>query len=170
MNGHKTTQHGGAWQGFTCFILRYPDDNLSVAVLTNLAGSGPGAIAKVVAGLINPALMPPKLSGIPDDHPELAQSLRKLLDQMAAGEDVRSQMSPEMAAALTPEEAKDVQSELNPLWPPDSLVLVKRRPLGNFLGSVYRIRKGDHSLLITYGLDKEGKVALFADSPDQEYQ
>jgi len=25
-------------------------------------------------------------------------------------------------------------------------------------------------MLITYGLDKEGRVALFADSPDQEYQ
>ncbi len=55
MNGHKTTQHGGAWQGFTCFILRYPDDNLTVAVLANLAGGGPGMIAKVVAGMINPA-------------------------------------------------------------------------------------------------------------------
>ena len=82
MNGHKTTQHGGAWQGFTCFILRYPDDNLSVAVLTNLAGGGPGMIAKVVAGMINPALMPPKLTAIPDDQPALAESLKKLLAQI----------------------------------------------------------------------------------------
>ena len=35
-NGHKLIQHGGAWQGFTCNISRYPDDNLTVAVLTNL--------------------------------------------------------------------------------------------------------------------------------------
>lgn len=170
LNGHKTIQHGGAWQGFTCFILRYPDDNLSVAVLTNLASGGPGAIAKVVAGIVNPALMPPKLNEIPDDQPALAERLRKLLAQMVAGEDVRSQMSGEMAAGLTPEDAKDVQSELKEVWPPDSVVLVKRRQLGNMLGSVYRIRKGDHALLITYGLDKDGKVALFADSPDQEYQ
>ncbi len=168
LNGHKTVQHGGAWQGFTCFILRYPDDNLSVAVLTNLAGGGPGAIAKVVAGLINPALMPPKLSEIPDDQPAIAERLRKLLAQLVAGEDVGSQMSP--AAALTPEEAKDVQSELKQVWPPDSVILVKRKPLSEMVGSVYRIRKGDHAWLITFALDKNGKVAIFADSPDQEYQ
>ena len=170
MNGHKTTQHGGAWQGFTCFILRYPDDNLSVAVLTNLAGGAPRLFARVVAGIINPALMPPKLAAIPDDQPALAESLKKLLAQLAAGEDVRSQLSPELAAALTPDETKDVQSELKDVWPADSLVLVIRKPVGSGIGSVYRIRKGDHARLITYGLDKEGKVALFADSPDQEYQ
>ncbi len=170
MNGHKTTQHGGAWQGFTCFILRYPDDNLSVAVLTNLAGGAPRLFARVVAGIINPALMPPKLTATPDDQPALAESLKKLLAKLAAGEDVRSQLSPDLAAALTPDETKDVQSELKDVWPADSLVLVIRKPVGSGIGSVYRIRKGDHARLITYGLDKEGKVALFADSPDQEYQ
>jgi CubicO group peptidase (beta-lactamase class C family) len=169
-NGHRTTEHGGAWQGFTCYIVRYPDDKLTVAVLTNLAGGGPGLIAHVVAGLVNPALMPPKLTAVPDDQPALAESLKKLLAQMVSGEDVRSQLSPEMAAALTPDEAKDVQSELKAVWPADSLVLVKRQTLGERVISAYRIHKGDNSLLITYELDKDGKVALFADSPDQEYQ
>ncbi len=170
MNGHRTTQHGGAWQGFTCFILRYPDDNLSVAVLTNLSGGAPRLFARVVAGIINPALMPPKLTAIPDDQPALAESLKKLLAQIAAGEDVHSQLSPELAAAFTPDETRDVQSEVKDVWPSDSLVLVIRRPVGSGIGSVYRIRKGDHARLVTYGLDKEGKVALFADAPDQEYQ
>jgi len=170
VNGHRTTQHGGAWQGFTCYILRYPDDKLSVAVLSNLAGGGPGMIARVVAGLINPALMPPKLVAIPDNQPALAESLKKLLAQLAAGEDVHAQLSTEMAAALTPDEAKDVQMELKPVWPPDSLELVKRQPFGDSVASAYRIRKGDHALIITYALDKDGKVAIFADSPDQEYQ
>ena len=169
-NGHHSTEHGGAWQGFTCYILRYPDDNLSVAVLTNLAGGGPGAFAKVIAGLVNPALMPPKLIAIPDDQPAIAERLKKLLAQIVAGEDVRSQMTTEMAAALTPDDAKDVQSEMKQVWPPDSLVLVKRRPVGDVTGSVYRIRKGDHTWLITFALDKDGKVAIFADSFDQEYQ
>lgn len=170
MNGHRTTQHGGAWQGFTSYILRYPDDNLSVAVLTNLARGGPRMIARVVAGLINPALMPPKLTAIPDDQPALADSLRKFLAHLQAGEDVHAQLTSEMAAALSPDEASDVQAELKAVWPPDSLELVKRQPFGDSVASAYRIRKGDHALIITYALDKEGKVAIFADSPDQEYQ
>lgn len=61
MNGHKVIEHSGAWQGFTCDISRYVDDNLTVVVLTNLdAGhSRPDMIAHHVAGLIKPALMPP---------------------------------------------------------------------------------------------------------------
>ena len=61
MNGHKVIEHSGAWQGFTCDISRYVDDNLTVVVLTNLdAGhSRPERIAHQVAGLVNPALMPP---------------------------------------------------------------------------------------------------------------
>jgi len=169
-NAHRSTEHGGSWQGFTCFILRYPDDNLSVAVLTNLAGSGPGAMAKVVAGLVNPALMPPRLSEIPDDQPALAERLRKLLAQLVAGEDVRGQLSSEMAATLTPDAAGDTQSELKQVWPPDSVLLVMRRQLGDMLGSVYRVSKGEHSRLITFAVDKDGKVAILADSPDQQYQ
>jgi len=95
--------------------------------------------------------------------------LRKLLAQLVAGEDVRNQMSEEMAAGFTPVDAKDAQADLAQVWPPDSLVLVKRKSLGSMLGSVYRIRKGDHAWLISFAVDKEGKVAIFADAPDQEY-
>ena len=170
MNGHKTTQHGGAWQGFTCYILRYPDDNLSVAVLANLAGGGPGMIAKVVAGLISPALMPPRLAAIPDDQPALAEGVKRLLRQLAAGEDVRGQLSTDLAADLTPDAIKDLQFELKDVLPPDSIELVIRKPIGSGIASCYRIRKADHAMLITYALDKDGKVALLMDSPDQEYR
>ncbi|MGB6482461.1 MAG: serine hydrolase domain-containing protein [Candidatus Acidiferrales bacterium] len=64
LNGHKVIEHSGAWQGFTCDISRYVDDSLTVVVLTNLdAGHArPVRIAHQVAGLVNPALMPPPTS------------------------------------------------------------------------------------------------------------
>jgi CubicO group peptidase (beta-lactamase class C family) len=85
-HGHKLIEHGGAWQGFTCDISRYPDDSLTVVVLTNLdAGhSRPGLIAHVVAGLVEPALMPAKLAPIPDNDPGIAAAVRVLLDQLVA--------------------------------------------------------------------------------------
>ena len=150
--------------------LLHPDDNLTVAVLANLAGGGPGMIAKVVAGMINPALMPPKLTAIPDDQPALAASLKKLLAQLAAGEDVRSQMSTELAADLTPEALKVLRVEMKDVLPPDSLELVIRKTFASGVASCYRIRKGDHALLVTYQLDKAGKISMFRDSPDQEYR
>jgi CubicO group peptidase (beta-lactamase class C family) len=60
VKSHRIEEHGGAWQGFTTYIARYPDDGLTVVVLTNLdAGhSNPGKIAHAVAGMMNPGLTP----------------------------------------------------------------------------------------------------------------
>jgi len=68
VNGHKLIEHGGAWQGFTCDIRRYVDDNLTVVVLSNLAGARPGMIGQKIAQMVNPVLAPPP----PKDHKELA--------------------------------------------------------------------------------------------------
>ena len=67
INGHRVIEHAGAWHGFTTFIARYVDDKLTVVVLTNLdAGhSRPGTIAHTVAGLYNPALIPPPAQSRP---------------------------------------------------------------------------------------------------------
>jgi CubicO group peptidase (beta-lactamase class C family) len=58
-NGNRLIEHGGAWQGFTTYIARYPDDRLTVVVLCNMAGAAPGFIAHRVAGMYNATLMPP---------------------------------------------------------------------------------------------------------------
>ena len=40
-DGHRRIAHGGSRQGFTCRISRYPDDSLTVTVLTNLEAAPP---------------------------------------------------------------------------------------------------------------------------------
>ena len=64
INGHRLHEHGGAWQGFTAHYARYPDDHLSVIVLTNLESgqSEPGKIAHEVAALYIPALKTDKVA------------------------------------------------------------------------------------------------------------
>ena len=39
INGHKHVGHGGAWQGFTSSIDRYPDEELSVIAFYNCTGA-----------------------------------------------------------------------------------------------------------------------------------
>jgi CubicO group peptidase (beta-lactamase class C family) len=96
LNGHKVIEHGGAWQGFTCDISRYVDDNLTVVVLTNLdAGHArPTRIAHTVAGLVNPALMPPP----PKEHKAIAVD-PKLFDGYVG----RYQMTPDFVITVTRE-------------------------------------------------------------------
>ena len=59
--GHRRIGHTGSWQGFKTAIYRYPELDLSVAVLANLAEATPGPIAQSIAGIIEPSLQPAEL-------------------------------------------------------------------------------------------------------------
>jgi hypothetical protein len=174
-HSHKLIEHGGAWQGFTCDISRYPDDSLTVAVLTNLeAGhSQPALIAHVVAGLVEPALMPAKLTSIPDNDPRVAAAVRALLDQLVAGADIRSQVTSDFAANLTPEMNKWAQQILAPVWPGGTLTLVQRQSAPGSLGTIestFRISRGANALLIRLSRNGEGKIDVHEISPDRPWE
>jgi CubicO group peptidase (beta-lactamase class C family) len=49
-------QHGGSWQGFRTFYIRYLDDEVSVVVLANASSADPETIARGVAGRYEPKL------------------------------------------------------------------------------------------------------------------
>jgi CubicO group peptidase (beta-lactamase class C family) len=57
-SGHGVVEHGGAWQGFASYIVRYPEDRLTVAVLCNRAGASASHIAKRIAGFYVPSVAP----------------------------------------------------------------------------------------------------------------
>ena len=57
-SGHGVLEHGGAWQGFASYIVRYPEDRLTVAVLCNRAGASASYIAKRIAGFYVPSVAP----------------------------------------------------------------------------------------------------------------
>jgi CubicO group peptidase (beta-lactamase class C family) len=96
LNGHKLLEHDGAWQGFTCNISRYVDDTLTVVALTNLDSghSHPARIAHQVAGLVNPALMPPP----PKQHQEVKLD-PKVFDAYVG----RYELDPEITVTITRE-------------------------------------------------------------------
>ena len=49
--GRKVVQHGGGIEGFNTFMAYYPDDKLTVAVLANINGTTPNAIATKLAAV-----------------------------------------------------------------------------------------------------------------------
>jgi CubicO group peptidase (beta-lactamase class C family) len=180
---HDTVWHSGAWQGFTCVISRYPKDGLSVVVLTNLDSdhANPRAIARVVAGLVDPPLMPPKLDPIADSKPETATLLRRSLNQLIAGEDIRLKPSAELIAPLSFDEREAVMSSdplqtlqktLAATWPGGSFALVKRTSLSGASHrqiSVYRLAKGKESSLILFAPGPEASMPLFGVMRDRRY-
>ena len=185
-NGHRVLSHGGAWQGFTCQISRYPEDSLSVAVLTNLDSdhSDPEVIAEVVAGLVDPPLMPHKFAPLKDSKPEVASVVRANLDRLIAGDDIRPTPAAELLAglpfeersALIPEEPlQTLRKRLATAWPGGSLTLVKRARLSGTSPaqpemSVYRLAKDDAALLILFMPGTRGSTSAFGVMGDRPYE
>jgi CubicO group peptidase (beta-lactamase class C family) len=51
VNGHKEISHGGGIEGFNTFLAYYPDEKLTVVVLSNMNSGAPGEIAGKLASL-----------------------------------------------------------------------------------------------------------------------
>jgi CubicO group peptidase (beta-lactamase class C family) len=85
--GFKQIMHGGA---SGTIITRFPEEKLSVIVLTNLGGAETLAwhLALGVAGLYNPGLLPPyMLQEQPDPDPQRTQKLQDFLVCVARGKE-----------------------------------------------------------------------------------
>ena len=50
--GYIRVQHGGAIAGFRAYASTYPEEQLSIAVLTNFSSSNPGSIERNIAGIL----------------------------------------------------------------------------------------------------------------------
>lgn len=86
--GKNMHRHGGAFAGYCAELLRFPEEELSVIVLANLASLAPWTIAEQVADVflgneVNADAPTPALS--PTKAPELPQ---QLLEQYAGGYDL----------------------------------------------------------------------------------
>lgn len=143
-------------------------------MLTNLdAGHSRPVVVAHVPGLVNPALSPPRLEAIADNQPELAERLKKLLDEIVAGTDIRPETSPQLAALFTLDMSKRVQQRLAKLWPGGTLTLVRRvkGPEGGPQWvSTYRLSKGGDAMLLVFGLGTDGKIPILGLSPNREYE
>jgi hypothetical protein len=170
VNGHRMIHHAGAWQGFTCTINRFVDDKLTVVVLTNLdaAHSSPDNIARVVAGLVEPALMPKTNPAIEDAKPDIAARASDVLQHMLAGKNVADAFSVDAGYEFNPNDAADMRSQLPEKWRTSPLTLIKRTEHDGAVRSVYRIGPPGNTRMILVQLDAKGKIANLAVKADPD--
>ena len=78
VNGHKSIQHSGSWQGFNNFIARFPDDKLTVVMLTILNSSNPRLIGRDVASFYISELSRSAVTVIKDNNAALTNLITEL--------------------------------------------------------------------------------------------
>jgi CubicO group peptidase (beta-lactamase class C family) len=65
--GLKTVSHGGSWAGYRAELLRFPEEQLSVACLCNLGRTNPSELARRVAEVYLGSRMTPEETPAPTD-------------------------------------------------------------------------------------------------------
>ncbi len=166
--GHALVWHNGATAaGFTGAIFRFPDDRLTLIVLSNALdipalnlGRPLYALTLGLAGQYLPDLAKGN-SPVADAEPQVTQMLRQVLTDLAAGRADPSRLTPAMSAALTP--AVIAQTDRNlataGAFHPDTLALVSRADDNGL--RVYRFRAlyGGTPVIWTVHLTPDGKIA-----------
>ncbi len=159
VGGQPIQEHGGTWQGFVSQYTRFPDQDLSVMVLSNARAMAPAALALQVAALYEPSLVPtpPPTAGILDREPQATATVRAILTRVAAGalvlddfEVVRQTVFPRMRAALT----ATVQGK----GPLTRLELLARREVGDDVERQYFAWFGTQRFRVLVTLGPLGKL------------
>ena len=129
-NGRPLYHHSGGSQGFATYIARYLADDMTIVVLTNLAGANPKRVVDGVATRLDPTLA--KLlpaSPITDADPAVTARVRALL--AAVGSDTLLPQELLYEGRDLKDVLRDSAAMLRPLGSPVTLRLVDRRELGD---------------------------------------
>ena len=123
MNSHRLIEHSGAWQGFTSYIGRYVDDQITVIVLDNLAGGNAGKIGRHIVGIYEPKLA---RTAIADNEPQVTALANTLLHKFTDGVADQNSFTPSLRADLFPARAQRISQLLKSLGPLQKMELVER--------------------------------------------
>ena len=78
-HGHRLAFHGGAWQGFKTFIIRFLDTELTIIFLANSWETRDFKLARALAAAFYPAFALPNIKTIQDTDPKTTSLIRRAL-------------------------------------------------------------------------------------------
>jgi CubicO group peptidase (beta-lactamase class C family) len=111
---HARIGHTGSWQGFQTALYRYPEFNLTVIVLANLAQARPGAMTQAIAGILEPELQPPHMLSAPLPGSRPKRSTADLLQAIGSSND-SALVTPALHRFLTGTSRRDLAQILKGL-------------------------------------------------------
>lgn len=158
VNGHRKVSHGGAIPGFSTELARYPDDKLTVIVLTNADGGRADALARGVAGLYVPALVEKPAEPIADKDESTTKRLRSLFEGALKGDLDDALFTDQAKKRLVPAIKAD-KERLASFGALKTFQLLERKEQDQGLRLQYRAVLEDMTVKLTFELDKDGKIS-----------
>lgn len=163
IHGRRLIFHGGAWQGFKSFIVRFPGDKLTFIFFANSWETKDFKLARGLTSIFYPEFALPRVQPIEDKEPQVTALVRRVLLQFSQGTADPSLFTAEARAKIFPGQAKQIGERLNSLSLPIALIhtneLIERREESAFRVYRYVINDFGTTLFCTVQLTKDDKVA-----------
>lgn len=161
VNGHKSIEHGGAWQGFKAFILRYPGDKLTVIVFANLIQTNEGKLARGIAQIYESALVP---KPIEDPEPKATAMFRGQLVKLAEGKPDLDLFTPRMQALISGPQDR-FTAFVKSLGEIKKFELLSRREVPEGIAYRYRVEFATDTAYMNVVKQGDGKIAALGFQP-----
>ena len=164
LGGHRVVFHGGAWQGFQSFVIRFLDARLSLVFFANLQQAHAPMLARGLAAVFFPELALPAVQTIEDTQPAVTALLKRVLRQVAEGRADPAAFAADTRSAFFAGEVQRIHALLNTLSVPPAIIsfaeLTARREEKGLRIYRYVLTDLDTTLVCTLGLSADNKIAL----------
>ena len=152
--GNRRWSHGGGASGFFSRNTMYPDDHISITVLTNAEGTAAATIARRIEDLLFAPVADPEAG------PALEHA-RTVFAGLQKGELEKRLITTDLQAYFTPEAVAAFASSLGPLGAPESFTAGPLEDRGGMTFRGYSVKAGGRNLRISTFLTPEGRFAQF---------
>ncbi len=161
--------HSGGISGFSSYIARFPDDNLSVVVLINTSdGRTTQSLTFDIAALFLPKVAAvvaaqnaaKTAAPIEDTDPATTKFLRATFEKMITGDVDQNLFSPELQKILFPNAINQLKPFLSSQGPIKAFDLMTAETNASVKRRIYRVTfESNTKISLTFTIDAEGKIA-----------
>jgi CubicO group peptidase (beta-lactamase class C family) len=161
-HNRRVVFHGGAWQGFKSYIVRFVDDKLTIVFLANSWAANDFKMARGLAAQFYPEFALDVKSSITDE-PKVSALVRRLLMQLKDDKAEKELFTSEFQGQFFPNQALKLSEMLNSLSLPVAVIhlgeLVERREEQSLRVYSYELVDIGQTLVCTMKLTSDNKVA-----------
>ena len=162
-HGRRLAFHGGAWQGFKTFIIRFLDTELTIIFLANSWETRDFKFARGLASAFYPAFSLPAVKTIADIDPKSTSLMRRALMQVAMRKPVEELFTPDCRAAMLGDKGKRIAQVLNAFSLPVAIIhsseLIEQKIENNQRRYRYLLTDIGSSLSLTVHITTDNKIS-----------
>jgi len=157
VNNHLRVHHDGGVPGFRSDFERFPDDTLSVIVLTNVGSVNAERMAQNIAGFFMPALKPLPAKALADKEPEITVRVKNFVNRLQQHSAIdTSTLSRELAKLYKKDQARTLAGAISgKIY---SVMLIERRERNSRRTYRYRLDYGYDYLDMVIQFDSQNKT------------